>query len=122
MRSDGEVGTEGWEAPLVDIDHGIREHSKPVWVRLGLLYIRGPGKPRHLNPAGIVLAGEVPGLLSAWKPIDSGEFMGRVTYPVDHIDGRAPIWLQDQWIPDYAIRTRTEKPGEDALRAWHARR
>lgn len=86
---------------------GRMKDGKPVWVRLDCLYLRPPGAPQHVNGAGVIMTGEVPGKLSHWMPTVAGDWMGWVSYNLQHADGRPPLRLRDQLVPGYALR-----PGE----------
>ncbi|AYF78030.1 hypothetical protein D7D52_34150 [Nocardia yunnanensis] len=79
---------------------------KPVWVRLDAILVRDPGKPKHVNGAGVHMSGERPGVLSHWVPTVDGEWLGRVTYSLQYADGRPDLHIRDQLVPAYALRPR----------------
>jgi hypothetical protein len=97
---------EGWEPAVIDPFRGITEGAKPVWVRLDALMIRNPGKPIRQNSAGIDMTGEVPGMLRQWIPTGKGDWMGVVHLTIRYVDGRQPLNLDRQLVPDYALRPR----------------
>ncbi|MFI6870878.1 hypothetical protein [Nocardia sp. NPDC050406] len=79
---------------------------RPVWVRLDAILVRDPGKPRHVNGAGVHMTGERPGTLTHWVPTLDGEWLGRVTYSLQYADGRPDLHVRDQLVPAYALRPR----------------
>lgn len=105
---DGAQRTEGTEPRVIDRNHGLTTGARPVWVRLDAIYVRDPGRPRHINGSGVLMEGEVQGRLTHWVPTVDGGWLGRVSYPVQYADGRKPLWMHDQLVPEYALRPRPE--------------
>lgn len=84
--------------------YGQVKRGKPVWVRLDAVCVRNPGVPAHPNGAGVIMTGEVPGVLSRWVPTVAGDWLGVVTYSVQYADGRGAERFADQLVPSYALR------------------
>lgn len=106
--------TEGTEPQLVypgkpgHSAETVFRHPRPVWVRLDSIAVRDPDTPRHVNGSGLDMTGEVPGLLTHWVPTYNGDWLARVNYQVPYADGRAPLRLNDQLVPGYALRPRRD--------------
>lgn len=89
--------------------HGRHPRTTRVWVRLDAICPRIPGQPHRVEPSGLDMTGEVPGLLSTWLCSAKGDWMGVVTYQIPYADGRrSKLDLRDQLVPSSAIRERAD--------------
>ncbi|MBM7771965.1 hypothetical protein JOD54_002169 [Actinokineospora baliensis] len=104
--------TEGTAPRVIDANHGLTTPPDRVFVCLDWLYVRGPGRPNHINGAGIDLSGHAPATLTHWVPTVSGDWVAIVNFGVKYADGRrSELWLREQMVPDYAIRRRPDRDG-----------
>ena len=81
---------------------------QPVWVDLQKLFRTATTQTRPLTD-GLDLTGRTRGLLTARHRSSLGDWLGVVTYQLSRADDQAESeLLQDQLVPFYALRPRTD--------------
>lgn len=83
-----------------------REPVRPAWVNLDALFA-APDPPRHQAVDGLVLTGEVPGMVKHWIRGSHGLYLGVCHFELSYVDGRRRTYgVSDQLVPEYALRSR----------------
>jgi hypothetical protein len=85
--------------------------ARPVWVNLGAAFrIR---QPRQHVPYGLDLQAIVPGELNMWALTTTGNWVGHVSFVVQHRDHGIRT---SQWILQDALRPRLDTPDQPGQR------
>ncbi len=82
--------------------------ARAVWVHLDTLFEHDPTRDQAVVD-GLDLTGRARGMLLSWRRGSRGDWLGVVTYQIQHADGRpGPTLWTEQLVPSAALSPRTD--------------